>query len=527
MAMMNPLDVAPLGLTDAETEIQFEKLQAKLIPLWKSISGLDPKEQGEQTVVIVPSQSIEFDCKGAEMQSYEERMLFLLMLLRQPRTRMIYVTSQKILPETLDYYMSLMPGVITSHAMERFTNVAPEDRSPRGLTRKLLERPHLCEKIRAMIPDLDRAHLITYTVTIQERDLALRLGIPLYGSDPSLFYLGGKSGGREVFQKAGASYPVGLENLRSMDDVRAAIADMQRLKPSMRKAMVKLNDGISGEGNALMDLEGLPDPSDPGYAEAMEERLKSMVFEASSVTFETFSRGIEEMGGIVEERIEGRDFLSPSVQMRVSPLGDVEILSTHDQLLGGPSGGSFLGSKFPADPGYGPLIASEAAKIGERLAALGALGRFAVDFVVVRGDEDQWESYAIEINLRLGGTTHPFQILQFLTEGRFYPEDGVFRAPSGQEKYYVASDHLESTLYRAFAPNDLFDICIRHGLHFDQAKQTGVLLHMLPTVGENGRFGVVAVGDSPEHAEELYERVQSVIQEEAKQVTTPSPLPKP
>jgi hypothetical protein len=27
--------------------------------------------------------------------------------LRQPRTRMIYVTSQKILPETLDYYMSL------------------------------------------------------------------------------------------------------------------------------------------------------------------------------------------------------------------------------------------------------------------------------------------------------------------------------------------------------------------------------------------------------------------------------------
>jgi hypothetical protein len=312
-----------------------------------------------------------------------------------------------------------------------------------------------------------------------------------------------------------------------MDEVRAAITEMRSRKPSMRKAMVKLNDGISGEGNALMDLEGLPDPSDPGYAGAMEERLESMVFEASSVTFETFSRGIEEMGGIVEERIEGRDFLSPSVQMRVSPLGDVAILSTHDQLLGGPSGGSFLGSKFPADPGYGPLIASEAAKIGERLAALGALGRFAVDFVVVRGDDDQWESYAIEINLRLGGTTHPFQILQFLTEGRFYPEDGVFRAPSGQEKYYVASDHLESTLYRAFAPNDLFDICIRHGLHFDQAKQTGVLLHMLPTVGENGRFGVVAVGDSPEHAEELYERVQSVVQEEAKQVTTPSPLPKP
>jgi hypothetical protein len=165
--------------------------------------------------------------------------------------------------------------------------------------------------------------------------------------------------------------------------------------------------------------------------------------------------------------------------------------------------------------------------IGESLADLGALGRFAVDFVVVRDENGEWESYAIEINLRMGGTTHPFQILQFLTEGCFYPGDGVFRAPSGQEKYYTASDHLESTLYRAFTPNDLFDIVIRHGLHFDQASQTGVLLHMLPTVGENGRFGVVAVGNSAGEADKLYERIQSVIQEEAVRVTTPPPLPKP
>jgi hypothetical protein len=527
MAMMEPLEIPPLGLTDEEVEVRFEKLQSKLIPLWKSISGLDPMEQEEQTVVIIPSQTIEFDCKGAEMQSYEERMLFLLILLRQPRTRVIYVTSQTILPTTLDYYMSLMPGVITSHALERFINVAPEDRSPRSLTTKLLERPHLCEKIRSLIPDLNRAHLITYTVTLQERDLALRLGIPLYGSDPSLFYLGGKSGGREVFKRAGASYPVGLENLHSMDDVREALAEMQRQKSTVKKAMVKLNDGISGEGNALINLEGLPEPKDASYPAALEERLQSMVYECSSVNFDKFSQGMVEMGGIVEERIEGRDYLSPSVQMRISPLGDVEILSTHDQLLGGPSGGSFLGSKFPAAPGYGPLIASEAAKVGERLADLGALGRFAVDFVVVRGDDGQWESSAIEINLRLGGTTHPYQILQFLTEGHFYPEDGVFRAPSGQEKYYTASDHLESTLYRAFTPNDLFDIVIRHGLHFDQASQTGILLHMLPTVGENGRFGVVAVGNSPEEADELYERIQSVVQEEAERITTVPPLPQP
>jgi len=518
MAMMKPLDVPALGLSDDEAEVAFEKLQAKLIPLWKSIRGIDRNEQEPQTIVVVPSQTVEFDCQGAEMQAYEERMLFSLLLLRQPRARLVYVTSQTILPTTLDYYLSLMPGVITSHARERFYNVTPEDRSPRPLTIKLLERPNVCQRICSLIPDPDRAHLVTYNVTIHERDLALRLGIPLYGSDPSLFYLGSKTGSRKVFAKAAVSYPLGFENLKSVEEVKSALTQMRLKRPSLTNAMVKLNDSISGEGNAVVDLEGVPDAADPRMAEALDRQLQSMQFELESMNWTDFFHTFAEVGGIAEERIQGTDFCSPSVQMRVSPLGEVEILSTHDQLLGGRSGQSFMGSKFPADSGYAGLIGNEARKIGEQLANMGALGRFAVDFVVVRNEEDEWESYAIEINLRQGGTTFPFMILQFLTDGVYIDKEGVFRAPSGREKCYVASDHMESTLYRAFTPDDLFDIVIRHGLHFDQARQTGVLLHMLASVGENGRFGVVAVGDTPTQAEELFDHMNFVLMDEAKQI---------
>ncbi len=524
MAMTKPLEVAKLDLSEEEAEVRFEKLQAKLIPLWKSISGFD---QGEQTIVVVPSQSIEFDCQGAEMQAYEERMLFQLLLLRQPRARIIYATSQSILPATLDYYLSIMPGVITSHALARFTNVTPEDRTPRPLTVKLLERPKLCAQIRSLIPDRDRAHLIAYNVTTLERDLALRLGIPLYGSDPSLFHLGSKTGSREVFAKAGITYPVGFESLTSMDGVKKALTELRRQKPALTSAMVKLNDSVSGEGNAVIDLSDLPDPATSAAADALEARLRSMQFELPSIDFESFSKNFTELGGIVEERIQGHDFCSPSVQMRVSPLGDVDILSTHDQMLGGPSGQSFLGSRFPADEGYAGLIGSAAQKVGECLADLGALGRFAVDFVVLRDEDGIWSCYAIEINLRQGGTTHPFMMLQFLTDGAYHEGEGVFRAPSGIAKYYVASDHMESTLYHAFTPSDLFDIVIRHGLHFDQSRQTGILLHMLATVGENGRFGVVAVGDSPAEAEQLYQRIQTVIREEAEAAIQNPPLPDP
>jgi hypothetical protein len=39
-------------------------------------------------------------------------------------------------------------------------------------------------------------------------------------------------------------------------------------------------------------------------------------------------------------------------------------------------------------------------RVGERLAREGALGRFAVDFVVERdGESDDWAAYAIEVNL--------------------------------------------------------------------------------------------------------------------------------
>ena len=520
MAQMNPLEVPALGLTESEAEVRFEKLQAKLIPLWQSISNLDRSRQEEQTIVVVPSQTVEFDCQGAEMQAYEERFLFFLLLLRQPRARLVYVTSQTILPTTLDYYLSLMPGVITSHAMARFFNVSPEDRSPRPLTIKLLERPNLCSQIRELIPNPDRAHLMTYNVTLHERDLALRLGIPLYGSDPSLFRLGGKTGSREVFARAGVSFPHGREDLHSIGEVKRALIELMSERPDTAEAMVKLNDSISGEGNAVVDIAGLDEIEEDGRDAVLDERLQTMQLESPAMTLARFTTTLEEVGGIVEERIRGTDFCSPSVQMRVSPLGDVEVLSTHDQLLGGPSGQSFLGSRFPADPSYAPLIGAAARKIGEQLADLGALGRFAVDFVVVRNERGEWEAYAIEINLRQGGTTHPFMILQFLTDGEYHADDGVFRAPSGREKYYVASDHLESTLYRAFTPQDLFDIVIRHGLHFDQARQTGVLFHMLATVAENGRFGVVAVDDSPEQAESLYRQIQEVIQQEARRAIT-------
>ena len=496
------------SITDSQTE--FVRLQKKLVPLWKSIERFN---QDPQTIVVVPSMSIDALDSGAVVQAYEERFLFLLLLLRQPRARLIYVTSRTILPSIIDYYLDLLPGVIPSHARQRLFLPSPMDGSARPLSEKLLERPRLMERIRSLIMDPDRAHLVPFNTTNREKELALQLGIPMYGADPKLFPLGTKSGCRTIFSEEDVPHPLGRENISSKDELINAIAAMRVAKPGIEQVMVKLNEGVSGEGNAVIDLRGLPSLI---VKATLEERLQAMKFESQGVPYESYMKKLQERKGVVEERIMGEEFRSPSVQLRVTPLGKVELLSTHDQLLGGPSGQSYLGCVFPADTGYAPLITREAEKVGKRLAKEGVIGRFALDFVVVRAKDGKWEPYAIEINLRKGGTTHPFLTLQFLTDGTYNPETGIFTAPNGQQKFFVASDHVESPRYRTLTPDDLFDIVVRHNLHFGQTRQTGVVFHMMSALGELGRMGLTAVGNSHEDAKALYERAIAVLDQETR-----------
>ncbi|HEY8670179.1 MAG TPA: hypothetical protein VIL63_05020, partial [Terriglobales bacterium] len=465
----------PDGLSPEEAAAQFDSLQQKLVPLWRSIESFN---HDEQTIVVVPSMSIDMAVTGLEVQAYEERFLFLLLLLTQPRARMIYVTSQAINPSVIEYYLDLLPGIIPRHAMRRLTLLAPYDDSARPLSLKVMERPRLLEQIAAGIADKNRAHLICYNTTYYERNLALRLGIPLYGADPRYFSFGTKTGCRRLFAQAGVNHPLGFDNLTTLDEVVAALLQMRQARPTIAQAVVKLNEGVSGEGNALVDLTNLSEPIEA----AIRERLRAMRFELAETRFDEYWEKFRARGGIVEERVGvgAKEVRSPSVQLRITPLGKVELLSTHDQMLGGPSGQSYLGCIFPADPAYAGAITRDAAKVGDLLRDAGVIGRFALDFVVTRASESApWETYAIEINLRKGGTTHPFLTLQFLTGGAYDPESATFATPNGRKKFLVASDHVESSRYRGYTPDDLFDLVVRRGLHFGQVRQTGVVFHML------------------------------------------------
>jgi hypothetical protein len=221
------------------------------------------------------------------------------------------------------------------------------------------------------------------------------------------------------------------------------------------------------------------------------------------MTWEVFGEKIAEMGAITEAFIEGAEKRSPSVQYRVDPLGGVEVISTHDQLLGGRSGQVYLGCRFPADPAYRLDIQAAGLRAAKALRDRGVLGRFGVDFVSVKEDEG-WRHYGIEVNLRKGGTTHPFLMLQFLTDGQYCEKTGEFRTSSGRTCCYEATDNVESVRYRGLTADDLIDIAVRNGLHFHGATQEGVVFHLLGALSQYGKFGLMAVAATPERADALH-----------------------
>ena len=189
------------------------------------------------------------------------------------------------------------------------------------------------------------------------------------------------------------------------------------------------------------------------------------------------------------------------MQLNIAPGGEVEIVSTHDQLLGGPSGQSYLGCCFPAEPGYASQITAIAQRVGAELARVGVIGRCAIDFVVARDRGGMWRAYAIELNLRKGGTTHPFLTASLLT--------------GGDCGHYVASDHLPVA---GLSGEDAIAMLADHGLSFDPSRRAGVVLHMLGAAPTLGLIGVTALAPTADDARALYDRTAELLTGAAQRV---------
>jgi hypothetical protein len=218
-------------------------------------------------------------------------------------------------------------------------------------------------------------------------------------------------------------------------------------------------------------------------------------------------------GAIVEELLEG-DVRSASGQVRINPRGEVILTSSHDEVRGGPLGLVSRGCVFPADDRWRLPVQEQSLRLGRALAARGLVSRLSVDFLLVP-EAGEWRLVGSEMNLGVGGSTHPLLAVRFLAGGRLDPSTGLFHAKSGRAKYYRATDDLSSPAYRGLSPVDLIEILTLRRLNYSAHSESGVLCSMLGGISELGRIGLVAIGGSRTEADEVFERTVSVLDEEA------------
>jgi hypothetical protein len=421
---------------------------------------------------------------------YEERSLFTLLLLRNPRLCIVYVTALPIDPVVIDYYLSFLDD--PKGARERLTLIDLGDPDVRALSAKLLERPEAIERISEAIAGKD-AVLVPFNVTQLEADLAVALGIPLFGPRPDLIRWGSKSGGRRIARRAGVPVLEGAEDLHRVEDLEGAIEHLRATRPDMEAVVVKLNNGFSGQGNVVIELAGPVAPI----------ARSNSSFCAAEETWPSFAAKLEEEGGIVEELKRTDGLVSPSVQLRIAATGSVEVVSSHDQVLGGLDHQVYLGCQFPARAEYRRTIHELAKQIGRELAAEGVVGVFGIDFIAIPRGES-WTVYLSEINLRMGGTTHPYFMANLALRGTYDEVTGELMSPAGPKTYF-ATDNLKSDHYIGLCPAEAIAGIATAGLAFSRDTGTGVVLHLLGALYDFGKMGATCIGNSDRESAELYD----------------------
>jgi len=474
----------------------FEQLQRRL---GEVLALNQPGATGEHVLVALPSYSV-----GESLLShYADRipalehryLLGLLLLNRIESCHMTFISSAEPGCEVVEYYLSLLPAERRESVRERLFCVTVPDSSARSVAEKLLDRPDLLDAVRRSFAGRP-AFIEPWNVTEHEVEVALRLGAPINGMDPDLWPLGYKSAGRKLFSSAGIPIPLGAEDVRTIDDVLAAVAAIKSARPDAKGVVIKHDNSGAGDGNVVIHLPGAT------WSRAdLRRRVEGLP---------TWYLQDLRLGGGVEELITGEAFSSPSMQIDLHPSGAVVVISTHEQVLGGAESQVYMGCRFPADPSYAADLAHHGRVVGERLAGLGAVGRVSVDFVAARNGES-WDLAALEVNLRKGGTTHPFATLRNLVPGHYEPDPGRWVASDGSTRAYRATDNLLDEERLGRPPAEVIAAIDNAGLRFEHESGTGVVLHMLSCLAIDGRVGLTAIGTSPAHADELYQAAELAI----------------
>ena len=512
----------------------------RMIPTIEAVSqrNLENRKSLEQVLnapkrkrVVISSMSL-----GSEhikdilgIEHYDIRLLADVLEARSSDTQVVFVSSLPIEPAIKDYVLSFLPtDRIPSVQFLDVASFGEKVNVDRPLAQAISESPEVISRLKEMVGETP-SYLSVFIGSRFEENISRQLNIPVLAADSKLEALTTKTGNRLVFQEIkveGIEIIPGTENIKSVDELISSLVRFWQQFPEGGKFVLKHDIGVSGLGNANMRL---PDISHRNLSRSeriqlIEEALMNLTPEHKGLSHIQFLTRFEK-GGVFEKFIDGDIKNSPSVQLRIAPNGEIKVLSTHEQILGGTSGQTFVGGIFPAQQWYRQALQEHGVKVAQKLYERGIIGSIAIDYLAVAQSRspENFILYPVEINIRQGGMSHPNQWARLSTGSTYDRATGELKTPDGKSIHYRSSDKVESEALKGWTGQQVLAALQELGILLQPGQQTGVSPHLLSATYEYGKFGFTALATDPQTAKSLYNKVYEWVESLEKQSTGGKP----
>lgn len=472
-------------------------------PLFTDPNFTRPDYAGPRTILLksgllFPDWFFQF-YKG--VPAFEERLLYYAAYALAPQTNVVYMVSNPIDPDILQYMLSQVAtatGVDMDTLLRRFTFFSLDDNRNSPYDGLLVQNQEKMAELESLVTNPATTYMDQFNANEDTQTICDRLGIPWTGNVPEMLIADQKSENRRLFKEFGIQVPPGVEDCFTLSDVFEAWKGMGSREG---KYLLKANTGDGGLGVVRVHVSGSP--------RSVDEFIECMQFN-EQMTREFTEQLLAEVGGSFEIFIDAKEKVSPSVQYMIHANGAVELLSTHDQLVN--TDGEYRGGVFPASDEYRQQLVDSGAKLVAALAQRGVRDRLSVDYLLTRNSPDEpWNVYATELNIRKSGTTHPREWTRLLTKAEYDPADNFLHTPDGREVYYISTEHgYLQPKYVDTPLSDFLKAADDVGLLFDHETKEGVYFHLL-TNRPIGKVNFTAIGFSPERAQHFYDQFFAIL----------------
>jgi hypothetical protein len=342
----------------------------------------------------------------------------------------------------------------------------------------IFEDEEVYKELKKIVGKQNKNYVIdVYNPSHYDTHLAMRLGIDHCNNYIFSEKFGTKSGFHDLCEVVGLPHADRYINLHTVHEVVVSL--QQIFSKGYRKAVIKVDDGISGYGNMVI--------SKKEFSNTYKNKKLFCDKYLNSIRWNMVGSGVVE--GWIEDVVSSFSVLIKVVGNRKS------VVCLQDQLFVCEDkwAGCFYPSSILKNKEILSLLNQIINKSSSYISYLGFWGYYSFDVIQTRENK----LYVVESNMRKIGSFYPRVLVK-----RMLRSHGWDLAKT----HYIASGYSNLEIWKGKKFNDIY-VLLKDILWPIQGKNKGVLLYNVGAIKDGGRFDYVVVSENSFKSDEMRREV--------------------